>query len=593
MKRWTAAAAAVGAVAAVGLAASGPAQAQGKFPDVPPEHWAYQAVEDLANAGLVLGYPDGKFLGKRTLTRYEMATIVKRIVDNLGERTTQPPTTGNPTPGVSPEQFAEVRRLVDELKVELTVIGTDLNAVKAQLDALGMDVATLKDDVQGLKDVTAGQRTELDTLNDTAKRVRIDGYIQARFTNRATGDSRLAPEGTAQDTARGLSGNRDTFQVRRARLNVRGDVTDRASYRFQLDARTAPTAGADEITVKEAYVTVKNFGLQSIPGLGSLIGGVGDGKFFSAMDLTVGQQVTPFGYYLQFSSGDRETPERYISFSDTGSGLFPNQDYDKGISLNGLVLNKFQYQLGLFNGNGTATNDLGRKKDFIGRIGIPLGGAWDLGVSGYNGEGPNTGTNLAIASPISPAAGLPGVQPSGTTPPVGPIGLGIGSDRRRVRSLVGLDTQLYLPFGAALKLEYVRGKGGLNGLNAGGQLPAALRPYVDAATVEGYYAQLSYNLGTSTTFALGYDYFCRNTDPADSGPLSTITTGSGASAVTRRLSRSNFVEERFQAGVLHYLDPSTRLRFFYEVPLNYPNAPGQAESIGRVGFYTAEVQVKF
>lgn len=576
MKKWTAATAAVG-VTALGMAAGGPVRAQGKFPDIPPGHWAFQAVEDLADAGLVLGYPDGKFLGNRSLTRYEMATLVKRIVDNLAQRT--PPT------GVTPEQLAEVRRLVDELKVELAVIGTDMAAVKTQLESLQGDVTTLKEDVQGLKDVTAGQRTELDTLNDTAKRVRIDGYIQARFTNRATGQARLAPEGTAQDTSRGITGNRDTFQVRRARLNVRGDVTDRASYRFQLDARTAPTAGADEITVKEAYVTVKNFGLQAVPGLGSL---VGDGKFFTTMDLTFGQQVTPFGYYLQFSSGDREAPERYIAFSDTGSGLFLNQDYEKGISLNGLLLNRFQYQLGLFNGNGVATNDLGRTKDFIGRIGVGLADNWDIGVSGYNGAGPNTGTNVTVAAPVTVTPGLT-VQPPGTTPPVGPVALGIGSDRRRVRSLIGFDTQYYFPFHAALKLEYVRGKGGLNGNNAGAQLPAALRPHVDAATVEGYYAQLSYNLGTSTTLALGYDYFCRNTDPADSGPLSTVAVG----GVQQRVSRGNFVEERLQGGVIHFLDTNTRLRLWYEAPLNYPNLPGQSEAGARTGFYTAEVQVKF
>jgi hypothetical protein len=528
----------------IGLAAGGsPARAQGKFPDVPPTHWAYQAVEDLANAGLVLGYPDGRFLGGRTLTRYEMATIVKRIVDNLAQRGGAD---GAGTPaGVTPAQLDEIRRLVDELKAELTVIGTDLAAVRTQLQSL-------QEDVQGLKDVTAGQRTELDTLNTARTQVRVDGYIQGRFTRRGTDDALRAPENAAQDTTRGITGNRDTFQVRRARVNIRGDVGERAAYRIQLDARPSPAAGQDFVQVKEAYVTVKNFGLGSIPLVGSAFG-IGDGKIFTTQDLTLGQQVTPFGYYLQYSSSDRETPERYIGFSDTTSGLFPNQDYDKGVSLNGLIANRFQYQLGLYNGNGVSSNDLGRRKDFIGRVGLALAPNWDLGVSGYDGEGPNTGTPLRIAAPIAPAPGLPTVQPSNTTPPVGPIGYGIGQVRPRVRSLVGLDTQYYFPFGAALKLEYVRGKGGLTGSNAN-TVPSALQPYVDSASVEAYYAQLSYNLGKSTTLALGYDYFCRNTDPADSGPLSTITTGSGAGAVTRRVSKSNFVEERLQVGVLHFLE---------------------------------------
>ncbi|HZT42150.1 MAG TPA: S-layer homology domain-containing protein, partial [Chthonomonadaceae bacterium] len=49
--------------------------------DVPPGHWAYQAVQDLASKGLIKGYPpDANFLGRRTLTRYEMATILQRVV---------------------------------------------------------------------------------------------------------------------------------------------------------------------------------------------------------------------------------------------------------------------------------------------------------------------------------------------------------------------------------------------------------------------------------------------------------------------------------------------------------------------------------
>src|SRR5207244_1016178 len=62
-----------------------PVAAQNAPPDVPPGHWAYEAVRDLANKGLVKGYPDGKFLGKRTLTRYEMATIIQRLLQTVDD----------------------------------------------------------------------------------------------------------------------------------------------------------------------------------------------------------------------------------------------------------------------------------------------------------------------------------------------------------------------------------------------------------------------------------------------------------------------------------------------------------------------------
>ena len=52
------------------------------FPDVPSNHWAYEAVSDLSRRGLVEGYPDGTFGGDRLLTRYEFAQIVYRALQN-------------------------------------------------------------------------------------------------------------------------------------------------------------------------------------------------------------------------------------------------------------------------------------------------------------------------------------------------------------------------------------------------------------------------------------------------------------------------------------------------------------------------------
>lgn len=47
-----------------------------EFPDVPENHWAYEAVTRLAGNNIVQGYEDGKFHGERTMTRYEMAEII-------------------------------------------------------------------------------------------------------------------------------------------------------------------------------------------------------------------------------------------------------------------------------------------------------------------------------------------------------------------------------------------------------------------------------------------------------------------------------------------------------------------------------------
>ena len=55
------------------------------FPDVPENHWAYEAVSRLAGNDIVQGYPDGEFHGERTMTRYEMAEIIYKALSRGAE----------------------------------------------------------------------------------------------------------------------------------------------------------------------------------------------------------------------------------------------------------------------------------------------------------------------------------------------------------------------------------------------------------------------------------------------------------------------------------------------------------------------------
>ena len=62
-------------------AASTTFAAANPFADVPADHWAYDAVAQLASDGVVNGYPaDGQFKGDATMTRYEMAQIVAKAM---------------------------------------------------------------------------------------------------------------------------------------------------------------------------------------------------------------------------------------------------------------------------------------------------------------------------------------------------------------------------------------------------------------------------------------------------------------------------------------------------------------------------------
>jgi hypothetical protein len=50
------------------------------FVDIPSNHWAYDAVAQLADDGVVVGYGDDTFRGDRNITRYEMAQIIARAM---------------------------------------------------------------------------------------------------------------------------------------------------------------------------------------------------------------------------------------------------------------------------------------------------------------------------------------------------------------------------------------------------------------------------------------------------------------------------------------------------------------------------------
>lgn len=55
------------------------------FYDLPATHWAYDSVRDLAELGVLTGYPDGRFDGTRATTRYEVAVVAARLLDYVDE----------------------------------------------------------------------------------------------------------------------------------------------------------------------------------------------------------------------------------------------------------------------------------------------------------------------------------------------------------------------------------------------------------------------------------------------------------------------------------------------------------------------------
>ena len=96
------------------------------FADVPADHWAYDAIDQLAADGVIEGYNDGTFAGDKAITRYEMAQIVARAMANCD--------------GADAADKATIDKLAAEFSTEL--------------DALGVRVDNLEKKVAGLKNIT-------------------------------------------------------------------------------------------------------------------------------------------------------------------------------------------------------------------------------------------------------------------------------------------------------------------------------------------------------------------------------------------------------------------------------------------------------
>ncbi len=92
------------------------AYAVNPFSDVSSSDWAYRAVSDLSDRGMIEGYPDGTFRGRQAITRYELAQIVARLMAKADQMS------------------AEDRKTVDRLSAEYA----------SELETLGVRVSDLE-----------------------------------------------------------------------------------------------------------------------------------------------------------------------------------------------------------------------------------------------------------------------------------------------------------------------------------------------------------------------------------------------------------------------------------------------------------------
>jgi len=114
------------------VAFAAPAFAANPFVDVPMNHWAYDAISQLAAKGIIQGYPDGTYRGNHPMTRYEMSMLVARALATVDMEK------------ASKEDVEMLKKLVVEFKDELEALGV-------RVDALDERVAVLEENLGGWK----------------------------------------------------------------------------------------------------------------------------------------------------------------------------------------------------------------------------------------------------------------------------------------------------------------------------------------------------------------------------------------------------------------------------------------------------------
>ncbi len=567
MKIWTAALA--GGFLALGAASGAPqAEAQAApFLDTPTNHWAYESVQDLAKKGIVIGYPDGTFGGKRPMTRYEFAVALDRALRTVADMVAAqqpgagPAPAGTPAPGaVTQDDLNKLQALIDKFRPELDTIETDLKTAQDNIDALRADVLDAK------AIAVKAQDTANNSYGVGSKRAfQISGYIQARYSYVPSGQGSQQRFQQGTPSASGAyngnyaqTGNQESFEVRRARLKFTGQVTPNTRYGLQLDMSGAVNTTNQQVTTREAYAAYT----------------FGSGDATKNLTVTAGQFATPFGYILPVSSATYLSPERPLAFSEAGAGIFATQDYDKGVQLSYNLGQKLLFipsglklTAAFINGSGRFSENSDRTVDQVYHVGYQTTDkVFSIGGSFYEGQ--------------IKTSGIPGNLLTG-----GATGTGYQYTGRK-KELYGADVQIALPTGPFLNAEYVGGTYEQRSYFAGGTAPftnssALTTAYAKGNKIDGYYAVGGYTFAPAgshpLTLAVQYDVLRRG-----EGKANAFNTGGNDS----------YTDKNLGYGALYNLDKATRLRVWYTKPDAVAHLAG-TPAPPKYSILTGEIQVKF
>ncbi|MGQ9778283.1 MAG: S-layer homology domain-containing protein [Bacillota bacterium] len=141
----------LGFLAFLFLATPAVAASSSEIADVPPEHWAYQAVKQLVAQGYLGLYPDNTFRGNQPVDRYTLAVVVARLLNEaLGGKTT-----------LSKEDADLLRRLTGEFRQELVALSMRTKTLEEALARYESEQKALGADLAGTTGEAAQARAQL------------------------------------------------------------------------------------------------------------------------------------------------------------------------------------------------------------------------------------------------------------------------------------------------------------------------------------------------------------------------------------------------------------------------------------------------
>lgn len=220
---------------------------------VPFDHWAYDAVQELVDQGIIIGYPDGTFKGNRAMTRYEFAIAISRLLDALpgGAKDGTPGKDGAPgtggTAGPAGPKGADGAAGKDgapgkDAKVDEALIAT---LVKKLLDEFKDDLADLRQDVDYLQDDVYDLTDRVTYIEEAMKGPKVFGWLDYRIG--MIGDLDFDHDYDNLTAAVGISGQITDEVAGTIKLMVRDSCDDTLEYVDDI--------AAEKVWLDEAYIT--------------------------------------------------------------------------------------------------------------------------------------------------------------------------------------------------------------------------------------------------------------------------------------------------------------------------------------------------